>query len=67
MVELHLITIRKCLISIQAVVALYVNFNFYYAGLFVRPSVRPSHCGIKSKLITVGSCGFLCRLVSIQE
>ena len=24
----------------------------------IRPSVRPSHCGIKSKLITVGSCGF---------
>jgi len=52
-VELHLITTRKCLISIK--VALCVNFNFYCAGLFV----RPSHCGIKSKLITVGSCGFL--------
>ena len=25
----------------------------------VCPSVRPLHCGIKSKLITVGSCGFL--------
>jgi len=43
-----------CLISVQAVVALCVNFNFYCAGLFV----RPSHSGIKSKLITVGSCGF---------
>ena len=57
-VELHLITIRKCLISIQAVVALCVNFNFYCARLFVRPSVRHTVGGIKSKLRTVGSCGF---------